>query len=68
MLKGVTRDGNPVLVDMENVAWALPNTTGGTRIVFNATPYILATDNEPAPTPLFIDLHLDQTSEGLTAA
>jgi len=66
MMKELTRDGKPILVNMENVAWAVPGPTGGAHIVFNATPYLL--DSDSGEKPVFIDMDVDQTLEELSGA
>jgi hypothetical protein len=59
MMNEFTRSGKPVLVNLENVAWAVPNESGGTRIVFNATPYLLEKDGKEQP--VFMDMDVDQS-------
>jgi hypothetical protein len=65
MLKTVTRSGKPVLINTDNVAWVVPNENGGTRVVFNATPYILEGDEQPQP--IFMDLDVDQSIDEIAA-
>lgn len=59
MLKQMTRAGKPVLINTDNVAWVVPNPNGGTRVVFNATPYLLEGKTDK-PQPVFMDLDVDQ--------
>jgi hypothetical protein len=59
MMNEFTRSGKPVLVNLENVAWAVPNESGGTRLVFNATPYLLEKDDKEQP--VFMDMDVDQS-------
>ena len=63
MFRELTRAGKPVLVNMDNVAWVVPSPGGGARIVFNATPYLLKSDNGEKPT--FIDMDVDQPIDEL---
>ena len=66
MLTQLTRAGKPVLVNTENLAWAVPNEKGGARLIFNATPYIL--EEQGKSQPVFLDMDVDQSLDELSSA
>jgi hypothetical protein len=66
VLKQVTRDGKPVLINTDNIAWVAPNQNGGARIVFNATPYML--DSDETPRPVFMDIDVDQNLDEIAGS
>jgi hypothetical protein len=67
MLKQVTRDGKPVLINTDNIAWVAPNQNGGARVVFNSTPYMLDLDDDQEARPVFMDLDIDQGLDEIAA-